>query len=119
MTTKHERTIKMMENFVYLHNKGHSVCEIAKMYDLSESTVYRHLGEIALSVDMTRRELLKRHFTADHSGRNFTPVKPVDRSKLNGDFAALMTEIESLQAGISKTIEDLEIYNGILEEEIK
>ena len=37
----------MMENFVKLHEEGRSIAEIAKEYNLSESTVYNRLGEIA------------------------------------------------------------------------
>ncbi|MBR3132205.1 hypothetical protein IKG33_02245 [Candidatus Saccharibacteria bacterium] len=109
----------MMESFISLHNKGYDIIDIAKMFDLSYSTVYKRLGEIAKKAGVAREELLKKPIEADHSGRNFTPVKPVDRAKFNESFATLMAGVDALQSEIAKTIEDIEITNQVLEEEMK
>lgn len=116
---KHERTLQMMESFISLHNEGHDINEIAKMFNLAFSTVYKHLGEIAEKNGVTRESLLEKVIVADHSGRNLTPVKPVDRAKFNESFATLMTGMDSLQSEIAKTIEDIEVTNQLLEEEMK
>lgn len=116
---EHERTFKMMENFISLHNEGYSIKEIAKKYSLSTTTVYNRLEEIAEKAGVTRKELLKKPFIADHSGRNFTPVKPIDRKSFNEGYDVLMRAVDALSAEIGKTIEDIEIMNELLVEEMK
>ncbi|MBR2754014.1 helix-turn-helix domain-containing protein [Candidatus Saccharibacteria bacterium] len=104
----HERTLQMMENFLKLHNEGYSIKEIAKMYNLSEYTVYNRLGEIAEKEGVTRDELLKKPFFADHSGRNFTPVMPIDRTKFNQNYDELIIRLDSILEGIDETINQIE-----------
>ena len=118
MTKPNERTLKMMENFMDLHDAGYSVGEIAKKFDLSDSTVYGKLSEIAARAGVTRESLLDKPFEADHSGRNFTPVKPVAPTRFHSHFNATMTEIAAMKQDISGSIEELEIMNELLEEEI-
>ena len=118
-TRQHERTLQMMENFISLHNDGHSIGDIAKIYNLSETTVYSNLGKIAEKAGVSREELLKKPIVADHSGRNFTPVKPIDRAKVDESFAMLMAGVESIQSQISNTINDIDTMNALMEEEMK
>ena len=111
-----ERTFQMMKNFIPLHNEGYSIEAIAKRYNLTTSTVYNRLGEIAEKAGVSRDSLLERPFIADHAGRNFTPVKPVERAKFDETFSALVDMIDSVQDQIAKTIDDL---NTTIEEEEK
>jgi len=53
------RTHVMKENFMFLHNNGHDIAEIAAKYELSAQTVYRHLQEIADANGVTRESLLQ------------------------------------------------------------
>ena len=116
---QHERTLQMMENFISLHNEGYSVKDIAEKYNLSLSVVYKNLGTIAEKAGVTRKELLEKPFIADHSGRNFTPVKPIDRAKFEEDYAIMKATIKSLREDISMTIEYIEETNQKLQEEME
>ena len=53
-----ERTLKMKENFIELHDNGNSIAEIAKIYGLDKTTVYHCLQEIAEKSGRTRESLL-------------------------------------------------------------
>ncbi len=119
MVAKHERTLKMMENFMDLHNNGHSIGEIAKLYNLSVTTVYKSLDRIAKKNGVTRESLLEKPFEADHSGRNFTPVKPINRTKLQSSIATLRKGVKALREEVKNTIEDIETLNQVMEEEMK
>lgn len=59
MAKENERTLWMKENFMDLHHEGLSIKEIADKYELSVSTVYRSLQEIADANDVSRESLLK------------------------------------------------------------
>lgn len=118
-TKRNERTLKMMENFISLRNKGHSIKEIAEKFNLSVATVYKSLDEISAKSGVSREELLERVFVADHTGRNFTPVKPIDRAKFNESFDLLMEGVDSFSDEITKAIESIDIMNASLEEKMK
>ena len=60
MAKTNERTLKMMESFIRLHEEGLSVAEIAKQFNLSETTVYSKLGEIAKKAGVSRESLLEK-----------------------------------------------------------
>lgn len=55
-----ERTHVMKENFMPLHLEGSSIPEIASRYNLSQTTVYRHLQDIANAHGVSRESLLQR-----------------------------------------------------------
>ena len=116
---QHERTFKMMEDFIPLHNEGYSVKDIAERYNLSLSSVYKKLGAIAEKAGVSRKELLEKPIVADHSGRNFTPVKPIDKAKFNETFESLMAGVDSIQSQIGSTIDDIDTMNILMEEEMK
>ena len=116
---KHERTLKMMENFMSLHDEGYSIKEIAERYDLSLRPVYDNLGAIAEKAGVSRKDLLEKPIVADHSGRNYTPVKPINKAKFNESFETLMTGVESMQLQISNTIDDIDTMNKLMEEEMR
>ena len=119
MPKTNERTLKMMHDFIFLHDEGYNIPEIAKKYNLSTTTIYNRLAEIAEKAGVTRESLLERSFVADHSGRNFTPVKKVDVSKFQRHFENAMAEIGALRRAIDQSLEDHEIWDEIMKEEIK
>lgn len=116
MQKTNERTLRMMEEFIALHEEGLSIPEIAKHFDLSTTTVYTNLDKIAEKAGVTRESLLERPFEADHSGRNFTQVKPVDPAKFRKHHTAATVEIDCLIQTIGQTIEDYESIEKLLEE---
>ena len=59
MAKRSSRTLKMMGEFMALHNAGHSIPEIAKMTRVDFATIYRHLDEIAEQNGVTRESLLE------------------------------------------------------------
>lgn len=117
MSKTNERTLKMMEGFIPMHERGLTVSEIAKKFKLSETTVYSKLSVIAERAGVSRESLLQKPIQADHSGRNFTPVKPVDAEKFNKEFDATMSGLENLRKIIAETIEEHEIIIDLLLEE--
>ncbi len=116
MAKPDERTLQMMEAFIGLHEDGYSIPEIAKKFNLSWSIVYRKLGEIADKAGVTRESLLMSPIKADHSGRNFTPVKPVDTAKFHERFGIAMTELDAMLKEVVQAIEDQETISEILED---
>ena len=99
---KHERTLQMMESFISLHNEGHDINEIAKMFNLAFSTVYKHLGEIAEKNGVTRESLLEKVIVADHSGRNIEPLEPIDRKQFCSNYKEAIEAVEQLEKEIKK-----------------
>ena len=117
---KDERTLKLIEGYIPLRNEGHSNTEIAKMFNVSNWTLYHALDEIAANAGVTREKLLEKPFIADHSGRNFTPVKPVDWKELIAHFDAAVTEVAALEEGIEQVIRKLDSAPTLEnEEEVK
>ena len=69
MGKRQESTQTMMERFFELREQDYTIPEIAEMFDLSWTTVYNALEEIAKKTGRTRDELLSRPMSPDHSGR--------------------------------------------------
>ncbi len=55
-----ERTLKMKEDFIELHNQGLDIKEIAEYFHLNLTTVYHSLDEIAKKAGVSRESLLQR-----------------------------------------------------------
>jgi hypothetical protein len=105
MAKVNERTLQMMDNFMTLHDAGFGVPEIAKRYDLSECTVYRKLGEIAEKNGVTRKELLVKPLeNVDHSGQNYTLVKPIDPTGFHENYNVTMAGIAALKKSLAGSI---------------
>lgn len=81
-----ERTLKMKQSFIKLHEQGLGIDEIATRFDLSPVTVYRCLDEIAAAARVTRESLLQRPH-GPHLGYNrhdyqvFANVSLADHTK--------------------------------------
>ncbi|MBQ3465078.1 helix-turn-helix domain-containing protein [Candidatus Saccharibacteria bacterium] len=119
MRKTNERTLRMMENYMELHEQGYSVAEIAKKFNLSETTVYAKLEEIAKKNGVTRESLKERHFEADHSGRNFTTVKPIDPSAFRTHYEAAINGVNALKEAVAQAIEDYDITDQLLQEDFE
>lgn len=119
MAKTNERTLKMMEAYVDLHEQGHSVAEIAKKFNLTTTTVYAKLGEIAKQNGVTRESLLERPFEADHSGRNYTPVSQIDPSSFREHHETAIGEVEAMKEAVAQAIEEFEITDQLLQEDFE
>ena len=93
-----ERTLKMKENFIELHDNGNSIAEIAKIYGLDKTTVYHCLQEIAEKSGST-------HLTYE---RQFEPVAEVDLTSFNENFKSTLKSFDSVCESVNKTIEEQE-----------
>ncbi len=100
-----------------LHEQGCSVAEIAKRFNLTTTTVYARLDEIAKQNGVTRESLLERPFEADHSGRNYTQVKPIDPSEFRKHYETTMSGVNALKEAVIQAIEDYEITDQLLQED--
>lgn len=79
---KNERTLKMMEQFMALHNDGKDISEIADLTGVSKWTVYDNLQAIADQNGVSREELLQRvHAPHTVSGQISKPVRKLDLSE--------------------------------------
>lgn len=102
-----ERTIQMMEQFMELHNQGLSIPEIAKKFDLSDPTVYRHLQEIADKNKTTREELLQ------------VVKTPISQSFWNRDRQQAKASFENLKSGFITLDETIDTMRQIIKEDFK
>lgn len=78
-----ERTLKMRQEFMELHQEGLNIKEIADHFDLSTGTVYALLDEIATAAGVSRESLLQRphsaHCPHDYSrSAQCTPINLLD-----------------------------------------
>lgn len=107
--TTSERVIIMKQNFMMWHNRGYTIPEIAKKYDVSFCTVYNHLQEIADENNTTRDELLKlvRTVKGERKWEQQARKVQIDVSKMQQDFE------DSIQA-VDKILKTI---GGILKEE--
>lgn len=106
-----ERVVRMKQNFMRLHDEGKTIPEIAKIYQLDLSTVYKYLQEIADENGTTREELLSKVYvrTSSSSKDYSKPKTPntIDFNKLSESFDSVLAELNNLITDIdciSKTI---------------
>jgi DNA-binding Lrp family transcriptional regulator len=118
MDKTNERTLQMMKAYVELHDQGFSVAEIAKRFNLSETTVYARLEEIAEHAGLTRHELLISPLRGNHSSCNFKPIRPVDAIRFQDHHDTVMSELDALKRSAADSIEELEVVHEILKEEL-
>ena len=106
---QNERTLKMKQEYVGLHEQGMSPKEIAVRFNLSLRTIYNSLDEIAKANNCTRESLLERksspHLTHD---RQFEPVAEIRLEQYSKKFAELKESARELSSMIGKQILSLE-----------
>ena len=103
---QNERTLKMKQEFMSLHNEGLSIKEIAKVFNLNPTTIYTSLADIAKANGVTREDLLKQvhspHLTHD---RQFEPVPEVNVTQYRKKFEKLREGAKELSTLISEYID--------------
>lgn len=108
---KNERTLKMMKNYIKLHDSGMSPHEIAKKYNLSNWTVYNSLQAIADKAGVTRESLLT-HPHSEHQPfeRISEPVKPVNVTAFSERFQNALGVMVEFREMVDMAINDAESF---------
>lgn len=116
---KNERTLKMMEEYVELHNAGLAPKEIADKFSLAPWTVYNHLQEIADKAGVSRESLLKvPHEKPVAYERQFEPVEPIDTEELHRKFLSALESIDVAGELVKETIEAEEKFENEVERRV-
>lgn len=100
------RVGQMMENFIRLHNEGKDISEIAEMFQLSSSTIYLKLQEIADKEGITREELLSRPHKKHVVTMQRKVAKSIDICELKKGFEDLQKDIDEILVNIDEAIEE-------------
>lgn len=98
------RVGQMMEKFLRLHNEGKEISEIAEMFQLSSSTIYLKLQEIADKEGITREELLSRPHKKHVVTKERKVVKSIDICELKKGFENLQKDIDEILVNIDEAI---------------
>lgn len=101
-----ERVRLMKESFMKLHEDGYSIPEIADKFNLNESTVYRHLQDIADANGVTRESLLQIVKT------------PSERTLQRQEELKTRVTVEGLRKGFQEVGEHIDTLIGNIEEVI-
>lgn len=100
-----ERVIQMKQSFMELHRQGFSIPDIAKKFNIDNSTIYYHLQDIAEANGMAREDLLRvvktNSRTYLHREEN---VFRVDSNKLIHDLANAKISISEAKQKIDGII---------------
>lgn len=98
------RVGQMMEKFLRLHNEGKEISEIAEMFQLSSSTIYLKLQEIADKEGITREELLSRPHKKHVVTMQRKVAKSIDICELKKGFEDLQKDIDGILVNIDEAI---------------
>lgn len=98
------RVGQMMENFIRLHNEGKDISEIAEMFQLSSSTIYLKLQEIADKEGITREELLSRPHKKHVVTMQRKVAKSIDICEFKKGFEDLQKDIDEILVNIDEAI---------------
>ena len=101
-----ERTKRMIDGFMKHYEAGKTIPEIAKLYGLSNDTLYRYLDEIAKSNGfISRDDLLQEiHHTPSLCGYE-KPIAVLDIDEFNEKFDSAIKSIKSTIEKIDSIIE--------------
>lgn len=113
MAKESERMRCLKDQFMGLHEQGFSILEIADKFNLSRSSAYSALQEIADANGVTRASLLQEVHTPTEVAyqKEFQKVQ-VDVSSIEEQFEKAGNEIEKLIKSIDETLKE-ERNNGI------
>lgn len=107
MATVSERVRRMKENFMSLHGEGKSIKEIAQTFNLSDTTVYHYLGEIASQNGISRESLLQQvHKTPTFWEREQARVH-IDVDELNNSFIIADQALSTIITQINDILEEV------------
>ena len=113
-----ERTLRMKQEYISLHEQGLTPGEIAEKFDLDVSTVYRSLGEIASSNGMERADLLARpHGEHVRYRSRLKKIEPFDISDFIDHIDKAISEAKELQLVMKKQVKRQEKVTRRIEEE--
>lgn len=103
--TVSERTLKMMQDYLSLHQQGLTPIDIAKRYHLSSRTIYNYLDQIAEANHVSRESLLKVPHAQHppHLGLT-TKVIPLDPDQFHIQAAAALAELDLMIEIIAQQI---------------
>jgi len=108
-----ERTNVMKKQFMALHQDGYYIAEIAKKFELSPATVYRHLQEIADENGVSRHSLLQ--VVRTPTQRQFRE----EETRTRANIAELKKGLRDLDEAIQVIIDRLTIIKNEIEEDIQ
>lgn len=103
MSRTTQRVENLKKDFMKFHNKGYSIYEIAEVFQVDFSTVYRHLQEIADAHGVTRESLLERVSTPHTSRLSFQKDK-TDVRELKDGFSNIERDIDEVISTIDKIL---------------
>ena len=111
-----ERTLKMMEHYVELHEQGLTPGQIAAKYRISTQVVYLYLQEIADKAGVSRDSLLKQP-NAEHAPfvRQFEPVKPIDTKGFKEKFQAAVDAMAETKEMVGSSLREAERFQEEIE----
>ena len=113
-----ERTLRMKQEYISLHEQGLTPGEIAEKFDLDVSTVYKSLGEIASSNGMDRADLLTRPHSEHVRYKNrLKKIEPIDISDFIDHIDKAISEAKELQLVMKKQVKRQEKVTRRIEEE--
>ena len=99
MSTKCSKRTQRVENliagFMEHHNAGRTIYEIAEIFGVEFSTVYRHLQQIADANGVSRESLLKKPVSSYSSRPSYSKEK-VDFQKLRENFDNVEKSIDEI-----------------------
>ena len=99
-----QRVKALKENFMQYHNEGYTIPEIAKIFNVEPSTVYKNLDEIAKNNGVTRESLLQK---APYSPQ-LTSKAAYQKDKV--DIEELQKSFTNLKNDLTEVINQLEIF---------
>ena len=102
MSTRTQRVEKLIREFMYYHNQNYSIGEIAEIFEVDFSTVYKNLQKIADANGVTRDSLLVKPF-GSYSSRTCFSTDKVNFEKLRTDF-------DNVEKGIDEIIHTIKTF---------
>lgn len=103
-TQQTQRVKTLKEKFMQYHADGYTIPEIAKIFNVEYSTVYKHLDDIAKANGVTRESLLQK---APYSPQ-ITSKAAYQRDKV--DMEELQKSFTNLKNDLNEVINQLEIF---------
>lgn len=100
-----QRVEKLVKEFMQYHNNGYSILEIAEIFNVSFSAVYKHLQEIADFNGVSRESLLERGSSAHSTAHHPFFKERIDAQTLLNGFNTIETEINKIIAEIDTILE--------------
>ena len=103
MAKESQRMKDMKKNFMSLHEQGKSIAEIAKIYSLSQFSVYTNLQKIADANNVPRESLLA-VVHSPHSSFTRQKKEDFDYKKIQEYASSINNQIDSIIAAIDQAL---------------